>query len=291
MNAVKKYAVELVLLVLFLAINIVVVFYFDGKIETEQKFAELKREQQIAVNKDKAESQTVTGDETKSSVNKGAEVSAENTAKASNVSSSAEIKSDVIEDNNSVSDVENDVEDEGLQDRIDRDSVKDSYHLKDYNSKSENKIYTYGPDNVFDNDPETAWVTKPKTKGKNNWIKFYFKTEEKIKSIYIRSGLWVQEWYQNTGDEKKELHNRLKENSRPKEIRITTNNGYSEEFTLDDYASYVKLSNWQDYDEDLKLSLGNGIKAEWIKIEILSIYEGSRESFKEDVCISDVWVK
>ena len=281
MNAVKKYAVELVLLVLFLAINIVVVFYFDGKIETEQKFAELKREQQIAVNKDKAESQTVTGDETKSNVNKGAEVSAENTAKASNVSSSAEIKSDVIEDNNSVSDVENDVEDEGLQDRIASVEARDNKEYED----AYGEHFEYKPKEATDNDLTTAWVTNHI----GGWIQLNFSKKEKINSIYIRSGLWELRHCQDLEDKKKVYHNRLEENSRPKDIRITTDTGYSKEFRLEDYAK-VAPKDWKSYNDiNMKHSLGNGIKASWIKIEILSIYEGSK--WPEDICISEIWVK
>lgn len=167
-----------------------------------------------------------------------------------------------------------DINDVPLQNRIVK--VTSSGNKAPENIKKENKTYFYHPIYAFDNTAESAWVGD-KSK---NWIKAEFSKTEKINSLYIRNGYW----YMPSGK------NRLAQNSRPKTIRITTDKGYSKKFTLNDPANKIASlldSNGQAINDGQELKLG--IKAKWIKIEILNTYKGTL--WPNDICISDIIFK
>ena len=119
---------------------------------------------------------------------------------------------------------------------------------------------THSPDRVCDGSLKKAWVEGADGQGIDEYIYFEFDDEYKIKSIDINAG------YQKS----KALYNK---NSRPKKIRISFSDGSSECKVLKDV--YGKQ----------KITFSDDIVTDSIKLEILSVYEGSKY---DDTVISEI---
>ena len=118
----------------------------------------------------------------------------------------------------------------------------------------------YGPLNVVDSDPSTAWC---KDKGVNEWLQVTPGSSAYMLKLKVLNG------YQKPADGK--LGDRYSLNSRVKDVRLEFSDGTSRTAQLEDSRS------WQEID------LG-GVKSDWVRMVVLSYYEGRDKS----VCVSEV---
>lgn len=123
----------------------------------------------------------------------------------------------------------------------------------------------YGPENMFDGDPKTAWVEGADGDGIGEAIVIRFGEPEDVTTIEILNG------YNKSGDI-------FKKNNRISSVIVKASNGYSAVAELADNgeAQTIDLSNQEI----------SGVR--WISIEILTVYPGSKYT---DTAISELWVE
>lgn len=157
---------------------------------------------------------------------------------------------------------------------------------------------TYGPENVLDRNPSTAWVEGVSGLGVGESITLYSEQTQKVHGIKILSGYWKNE-------------DILKKNSYPYKYRLEFSDGtvLETDTGTDSYSgreqgfmawssedpvawgSYKVMSSGQSVSmEELEQSLdlisfGREIETSYIKITILGAQSGSKY---EDTCISEV---
>ena len=116
------------------------------------------------------------------------------------------------------------------------------------------------PENVLDGNLETAWVEGVTGDGIGEALMFEFDSE------YIVSGINIFNGFQKSSS----LYYK---NSRPEIIKISFSDGSEKEISLEDTMG-VQI-----------LTFESGVKTQFVKIEIESVYKGSTY---EDTCISDI---
>ncbi len=130
------------------------------------------------------------------------------------------------------------------------------------------QTFSYDPNNVLDNDPETAWVEGGSGPGRGEFITIMFPEFRYVDTIEIINGYGKPDALYRG-----EKVNRWKENSRIREAGIEFSNGTSISRTLKD-SEY-----WQS------VSL-NGVRTDYIKLTIKSVYHGTK--YEDDTCISEI---
>ncbi len=123
----------------------------------------------------------------------------------------------------------------------------------------------YGPENLADEDPKTAWVEGVEGDGIGETIVVRFNQPEDVKEIGFRNG------YTKNNDI-------FAKNNRVSAVVIKTSSGYSA------VAELVDNGETQTVD----LSQQNIKDVSWIAIEIFSVFQGSKYS---DTAISEFWVQ
>ena len=123
--------------------------------------------------------------------------------------------------------------------------------------------YTYGPENLFDSDPNTAWApnTLKATDGLGEWILLRFARPRSVGAIVIANG------YQ------KKDRDIYYKNDRPHDIEILLSNGRSTTVALEDSMGVQRIA------------LSGATDIDWIQVTIRSVYPGSKY---QDVGISDI---
>jgi hypothetical protein len=130
--------------------------------------------------------------------------------------------------------------------------------------KSDNlNIYSYGPENLFDDDTDTAWVEGVPGQGIGQWIVVAFDRIRLVKSIEVINGYAKD-------------HLVFQKNSRVKDIKI--------EFSGRDEPAYFKLKD-SETPQLVPLPDDAPLKAYWIKFTVESVYPGTKW---EDTAISEL---
>jgi len=119
----------------------------------------------------------------------------------------------------------------------------------------------YGPGNLVDHNPATAWVEGVPGDGIGQWVSLTFDYPMKFSRIFIHSGYCKS----------KDL---LLKNNAPRTIRIITEAG---EHTV----------NLERTIEQQTIRLPSPVASRWIKFEIKSVYPGSKY---RDTAISEIVV-
>lgn len=119
----------------------------------------------------------------------------------------------------------------------------------------------YGPGNLVDHNPATAWLEGAPGNGIGEWVSLTFDHAMKFSRIFINSGYCKSE-------------DVLLKNSAPRTIRITTEAG---EHTVDLERTI----------EQQTIRLPAPVVSRWIKFEIKSVYPGSKY---RDTAISEIVV-
>lgn len=122
---------------------------------------------------------------------------------------------------------------------------------------------TYGPDNLFDGRPETAWVEGVEGQGEGQRLTLDFGRERALAAIVFSSGY----------NKSRRLHTR---NSRPRHIRITFADGEAVEMTIQDQMGKQRKKLFPPR------------TTQWLTIEIVSVYPGSEHT---DTAISELVVE
>lgn len=118
---------------------------------------------------------------------------------------------------------------------------------------------TYGPENLYDNKLNTAWVDGSPDDGKGDMLKIYLDGSKRVSYLKIFSGYHKSE-------------KRYFQNHRPAMIKITTSNG----------AEYTRAI--PDVMEPQLFYLGD-VETEFVEFGILATYPGDELM---DTCISEV---
>jgi hypothetical protein len=126
-------------------------------------------------------------------------------------------------------------------------------------------IYSYGPENLFDDDTDTAWVEGVPGQGIGQWIVVAFDRIRLVKSIEIINGYAKD-------------HLVFQKNSRVKDIKV--------EFSGRDEPEYFKLKD-SETPQPVPLPDDAPLKAYWIKFTVESVYPGTKW---EDTAISELRV-
>jgi hypothetical protein len=126
-------------------------------------------------------------------------------------------------------------------------------------------IYNYGPENLFDDDTDTAWVEGVPGQGIGQWIVVSFDRMRLVKSIEVVNGYAKD-------------HLIFQKNSRVKDIRV--------EFSGRDEPLHFKLKD-SETPQPVPLPDDRPLKAHWIKFTIESVYPGTKW---EDTAISELHV-
>lgn len=126
---------------------------------------------------------------------------------------------------------------------------------------------TYGPSNVLDGDPTTAWAEGVKGSGYGEWLEIHLPSRMEVVSVGIMNG------YQKVKNDK--YGDRYYINERPSRLKITTDNG--------DRTVWV-----QDEKPTQKFELG-GLSTRTVRLTILDTYSAKYP----DTAISEVriWVR
>ena len=123
----------------------------------------------------------------------------------------------------------------------------------------------YGPENMFDGDPGTAWVEGVDGDGVGEAIVIRFDEPEDVVTIEIRNG------YNKNSDI-------FAKNNRISAVVVKASNGYSAVAELADNGEL----------QGIDLSEQKIVGVDWISIEIISVYPGSKYA---DTAISELWVE
>jgi hypothetical protein len=126
-------------------------------------------------------------------------------------------------------------------------------------------IYKYGPENLFDDDTDTAWVEGVPGQGIGQWIVVAFDRLRLVKLIEITNG-YVKD------------HLVFQKNSRVKDIKV--------EFSGRDEPEHFKLKD-SETPQPVPLPNDAPLKAYWVKFTIESVYPGTKW---EDTAISELRV-
>jgi hypothetical protein len=121
---------------------------------------------------------------------------------------------------------------------------------------------SYGVQNLFSPQPDTAWVEGKAGQGNGEWVSVEFDAERLVKAVVVRNG------YQKNDDI-------YAKNSRVRRLRLVFSQGESLTFTLQDHAGPQTIT------------LDHPINAHWIEFVIDDVYPGSRYS---DTAISKLYV-
>ncbi len=108
----------------------------------------------------------------------------------------------------------------------------------------------YGPANLFDDNPETAWVEGVSGKGEGQRLSFDFAGTRDVATLYLMNGYAKSD-------------RTFTRNARIRDLRITGSTGVQSSLTLGDQAG------WQAFD------LPGFTGQNWIQMEILSTYAGT----------------
>ncbi len=147
-----------------------------------------------------------------------------------------------------------------------------------------NSSFKYNAQCAYDGDAQTSWIPGPsiesekKTEagremryGVNQYLEFILLNGEgnkaEINSISIVNGAWIPVGERNV----------YSKNNRAKEIRITFDNEYYEDYTLEDGI--------QDFQT---IHFDKTVEASKIRITFLSVYEGKSEFNEHDLMIGEV---
>jgi len=126
-------------------------------------------------------------------------------------------------------------------------------------------IYTYGPENLFDDALDTAWVEGVPGQGVGQWIVVAFDQIRLVKSIEINNGY----------NKDRDIYQK---NGRVKDMRV--------EFSGRGKPTYVVLKDTGST-QPVPLPDDMPLKAYWIKFTIESVYPGSKF---EDTAISELHI-
>ena len=127
---------------------------------------------------------------------------------------------------------------------------------------SGDNVFTYGPENVIDNDPNTCWTEGAQGAGIGEKIILSSDTEQTISGLYINNGYCKSsEAFYN--------------NNRPKEIKIIFDDGRYMTAEFKDGYPYRKA----------EVNFGESVTTKTVTIEIVDVYMGADQ---KDTCISDI---
>ena len=124
-------------------------------------------------------------------------------------------------------------------------------------------VYNYGPENLFDDDTDTAWVEGVPGQGIGQWIVVAFDRLRLVKSIEVTNGYAKD-------------HLVFQKNSRVKDIKV--------EFSGRDEPQYFKLKD-SETPQPVPLPDDAPLKVYWVKFTIESVYPGTKW---EDTAISEL---
>ncbi len=120
---------------------------------------------------------------------------------------------------------------------------------------------SYGPGNLFDGRPDTAWVEGVKDgNGEGQIVSVMYPSERSFTALVIQNGYGKSE----------RLYNR---NSRPSELVVTFSSGEVRAITLEDFMGQQVFT------------IDPPVRAKFAVIEILSVYSGSEYT---DTAISEL---
>jgi hypothetical protein len=122
---------------------------------------------------------------------------------------------------------------------------------------------TYGPENLFDDDPKTAWVEGVDGDGIGEMMVVHFDGKKSPSTIYLRNG------YTKNDDI-------YAKNGRAREIEITDSSGRALSVELADDGDWQAI----DLEKDAAIT--------WVAIEIRSVYPGSKYA---DTAISELRIE
>lgn len=122
---------------------------------------------------------------------------------------------------------------------------------------------SYGPENLFDSDPDTAWVpdTQKAVDGLGEWILLRFARPRSVAAVVVANG------YQKS---QRDIYFK---NDRPRDIEILLSNGRTQSVVLDDRFGVQRID------------LSGADSIDWIQVRIRSVYPGTKY---HDVGISDI---
>lgn len=120
----------------------------------------------------------------------------------------------------------------------------------------------YGPRNVFDGDPATAWVEAGPGDGQGQWIEYRFEWPMRVQSFEILAGY--------AKDRKAHVNN-----ARPRELRVIVDGEFIETVRLDDTMELQRLR------------LSEPVEAGRLRLQVVSSYPGRKW---QDLAISEFYV-
>lgn len=116
----------------------------------------------------------------------------------------------------------------------------------------------FGPENLLDNDPATAWAEGVRGTGVGEWALFEFGGPVQVQRLGVRSG------WQADGE--------FLANARPAKLRLEFSDGYAVDMPLPDAPDWQYLEVTHS--------------AAWVRLVILDVYPGTGRA--DRTCISDV---
>lgn len=130
-------------------------------------------------------------------------------------------------------------------------------------SISTHKKYNFGPEQIVDSDPKTAWVEGDKGHGLGSWVELRFQSPQPVRYLGIENGFG-------------KLHDseRWEHLARVKEVLIQTSDGAMEKVVL------------QDTDQPQYIRLLKASQPTWVRLTILSVYPGTRWA---DTALTEFW--
>lgn len=120
----------------------------------------------------------------------------------------------------------------------------------------------YGPEQVFDGDPATAWVEGAPEDGRGQWIEYLFEWPMRLQSFEILAGY----------AKSRKAH---QNNARPKDVRVFADGEFIETIRLEDTMSVQRVT------------LSEPVEAEFFRLEIASSYRGNKW---QDLAVSEFYV-
>lgn len=136
-------------------------------------------------------------------------------------------------------------------------TAKASSHLPDKGD------LTYGPENVMDGKPETAWNEGVSGHGAGEWLMLESDHDQVVTGINILAG------YAKNADI-------YQQNNRIKTLKVECADGTSKVFRLEDRSDYASYHD---------LAFDKPVRTKSIKFTVIDIYPGSKY---EDTCISEI---
>lgn len=136
--------------------------------------------------------------------------------------------------------------------------TESSYLVEHFDSTG---IIMHNAELTLDSDISTAWSEAADSDGIGEWIQYTFD------EAYIINGIEI---YGGYGKGETQYY----KNNRPKDVKLYFSDGTVIEYTMDD--TYGIMDN---------IIFGEGIVSEYIKIELVSVYQGNTY---EDTCISEI---